>query len=246
MNITRWLQLDESDNLSWCVRIWTAVNRSTHGEIPRETGRQGYFVTLKLRMIRKLLDRLNEECLALFESAKAHEDRHVCTPENPMGHAFPADNDLKYRLMIDNDSLLFEIDSCCELIKKFLSGVYSHIGCAHDPDQMGRTLCLILVSKGKDPEWFSILDKERNFYIHEGAPYHVVDISRTPYNLIIMKDNLKVFDNPEKFTTLEEINKVVKGFFDAAWTIRDYIVDLYENPNAQPVKRLCENKTNSP
>jgi hypothetical protein len=233
MTISKWLQLNEAGNPAWVLPIWTAVNQSGRGDIDTMTGRFGYFASLKMRMIRRQVDRLNEEAVQLFQQAKQHEERHICTPQHPMGHAFRVDDEVKYRLMLDNDLLLFEIDSCSELMRKFLSGIYRHLGIPHEPKKMGKEMERILRQKGHDPQWFVILDKERNFFAHEGAPYHAIDISKERFGLIIMKDNLKVFDAPEKFITLVEVNAVIKGFFEAAELIKEHILDLYGKASAQ-------------
>ena len=232
MTISKWLQLNEDGGRAWVLPIWTAVNQSGRSDIDRSTKRFGYFASLKMRMIGRQRDRLNEELKQLFKQAKQHEERHICTPQHPMGDAFRVDDELKYRLMLDNDLILFEIDSCSELMRKFLSGIYRHLGKTHEPKKMGKEMERILRQKGHDPQWFVILDKERNFFAHEGAPYHAIDISKERFGLIIMKRNLKVFDDPEKFITLAEVNAVIKGFFEAADLIKEHILDLYGKASA--------------
>jgi hypothetical protein len=235
MRITKWLRLIELGDVHWVERIWSTIKRSGIDKMPHLTARLGYYTTLKLRMIDKLIKRLNKECTYLFKQARQHEPRHVFTPATSHeGHALKVDDELKYWIMIDVDSLLFEIDSCCELVKKFLSGVYDHLQIPHDPNKMGIEIVKILEQKKKPIEWFSLLDRERNFYIHEGAPYHAIDISGDRYDLIIMKDNIANFDNPQDYTTLSEINKIVSGFSEGVFALQDHIVKLYDVPDADP------------
>jgi len=76
-------------------------------------------------MIEMLIRRLYQECDDLYKQARRHEERHVFTPDLiGKAHALKVNDELKYWIMIDLDSLLFEIDSCCELVMKFLLEVY--------------------------------------------------------------------------------------------------------------------------
>lgn len=217
----------EIGRIHWVERIWTAINISGLGKIPPDMGRLGYYATMKLRMIDMLIRRLNQECDDLYEEARCHENRHVFTPDlKGKAHAFKVNDELKYWIMIDIDSLLFEIDSCCELIKKFLSEVYEYLNIPQDPQQIGIEMKCILEKNNKPTEWFALLDRERNFFIHEGAPYHAIDITNENYDLIIMKDNIKHFENKDEYTKLSEINTIVKGFFEGIHAIQEFIIEL--------------------
>lgn len=238
MTIKKWLQINELGH-TWLPPIITAIMNSGKGPLTVETHRYGYFASLKNEMIKRLIDRLNEESNVFFDRARQHEPHHVFTPNNPdSSYAFEVDDAIKYRFMLDNDLLLFEIDSCCELIKKFLSGIYLHIGINHDYRKISRHIAHLIQASGKDVSWFLILDKERNFFIHEGAPYHAIDISTEKYDLIIMKDNLKTFNDPNKFITLEEINKVISGFNNSIFIIKNHIISLFKDNKKLSSKSL--------
>ena len=228
MCIKKWLHLSDSGEPAWNVRIRTAIAHAGRGELPYEVDVLGYSITLKLRMLSRSLNRLNEQCRKLFERARDHDARHIYSAENPKGgEAFKIDNDLQYELMLDVESLLFELDSTCEFITKFLGGVYDHLGIQHTKKNLGQDIGKIIAREDGDNSWYTLLSKERNFYIHEGAPYHAIDVSGDTYDLIIMKDNLENFDDVTKYTTLSELDRVVKGLDHGARVIRDHILDLY-------------------
>lgn len=75
----------------------------------------------------------------------------------------------------------------------------------------------------------TMTDRLRNFFIHEAAPYIAIDISggSNKYELQIMKENLKIFENKEKFITLSELIEIVQGFIKAKPFIQDDLVDLF-------------------
>jgi hypothetical protein len=61
-------------------------------------------------MLSRVVRRLDQECEALYESVKEHGPEHVFQD----GHkavVFPVDENLKYCLLADIDSFIFEIDA---------------------------------------------------------------------------------------------------------------------------------------
>jgi hypothetical protein len=145
------------------------------------------------------------------------------------GYAFPIADDLKYSLLTDIDSLLFELNSACDLMCDFVKALYSHVRKPIRKSKVGPEIVRILKSAGHDPCWFRSLDSNRNFFMHEGAPYIAVDVSigDQACDLIIMKQNLKTFDDPKKFIMLSELDKIVRGFVIAKKVIQNRLVNLY-------------------
>ena len=74
-----------------------------------------------------------------------------------------------------------------------------------------------------------LLDKHRNFFIHEGAPYLAVDLSNEPttHDLLIIKEKMKTFSDPDSFVSLSEINYIVQGFIEAKRQLQEYLVSLF-------------------
>jgi len=132
----------------------------------------------------------------------------------------------KFGLIADIDALLFELNACCELIRKFTALIYPLIGKKFKQKDMGKEIRKILKSSKSNIEWFEDLDKHRNFLLHEGSAYIAIDVTNAPHNfdLIIMKENLKTFDDKNKFFTLNQLGGILAGFYDARQKIRDYLV----------------------
>lgn len=88
----------------------------------------------------------------------------------------------------------------------------------------------IIESKGFDTKWFQDLDSHRNFFIHEGAPYVAVDVSkgRNEYDLLFMKENLKSFKDSSKFVRLSELDKIIQGFISARHTLQQHLVEFIQ------------------
>ena len=146
------------------------------------------------------------------------------------GYAFPIDDDLKYELLVDIDSLLFELNSCCELMTKLFEGLYQHVGKNLKGDNAGLTIREALIKEGQNASWFVKLDEHRNFFIHEGAPYIAADLTNAPdYDLLIMKKNLFEFNDPSEFLRLSEASDIVQGFDAAKPIIQQHLIELYES-----------------
>jgi hypothetical protein len=59
-----------------------------------------------------------------------------------------------------------------------------------------------------------------------GAPYIAIDLTNEEeyYDLIIMKENLKKFDNKSKFLLLSDLNKIFNGFLKARGALQQHII----------------------
>jgi len=76
-------------------------------------------LSTKLDMLPRTETRIRKNCHAL---KKEVQQRDPCNDyqNGRNGKALNVANDLKYELLIDIDSLIFELKSCCELIEKLL------------------------------------------------------------------------------------------------------------------------------
>jgi hypothetical protein len=108
--------------------------------------------------------------------------------------------------------------------------LYNHVGISLTKDEAGLRIKKIIESKGHDTKWFQDLDSHRNFFIHEGAPYFAIDVSRgrQNYDLLIMKENLKTFKDYSKFVRLSELNAIVQGFISARHTLQQHLIELFQ------------------
>lgn len=212
--------------------IWTAANEAvTSGEVaplPPKLRNLGLHVSTRLNILPCVVKRLNSNTNLLYEKAKEHDLEYVFTEEKS-GYTFRVDNNLIYPLLADIDALLFELNSACELMKSLFALLRSHVDQPIPKKQLGRTIKDVLKQCGQNADWFKMLGKHRNFFMHEGAPYIAVDLSNEPakLDLLIMKENVTAFADPDRFVSLSEINHIVHGFIAAKQCFQDYLVGLF-------------------
>ena len=144
------------------------------------------------------------------------------------GYAFDVENEFTYNLLISFDSFLFEIDSCCELITAFIRLIYNHVSQHVTKEQIGKILKTAIEDAGGSSSWFESLQNLRNYFIHEGAPYFAVDVTiPDSFELLVMRENLKSFDDESKFVRLRpEFESILEGFFNANKILQIHVIDL--------------------
>lgn len=232
--VTKWLHLEMVEGDPWVLPIWTAVHNATREgrtTLPGpEVGELALHVSTRLTMLPRIVRRINQGCTTLYRTVRARQSVYESTATQD-GYAFPVDNQLKYELLLDIDSLLFEVNSACELIRKFFATLHEHAGRPIPTDAIGKTLREVLTNAGQDPAWFVQLDNHRNFFMHEGTPYVAVDLSRADedrYDLLIMKETLRHFTDPQKFLRLSDLDSFVRGFAVSKVALQQHLIHLFE------------------
>lgn len=225
--ITKWLHVTDSDENPWVLPIYSAVNHAVKkGACKEPVGiifEIGIYITTRLNMLPIIIKRINTNWQLMYEETKKYDNKYTYQ-NGKEGYAIPINRELINSLLIDIDSFLFEVNSCCELIKIFYGEIYKLLGKELSTNDLGRGLFQILTQSGHNANWFSLLDKERNFFIHQATPYIAIDISTDNPDLLIMKENLKRFNDPEKFTRLSELDMVVKGFSQAIMILQEHLI----------------------
>lgn len=213
--------------------IWTALNRAAEqgrvGALTDELGQLGLHVATRLSMIETLIRRINSCARRLEELIAGRESHHEFTaPDN--GHAFRLPADFKYSFLVDLDALLFEVNSCCELMGRLFEKVYEHAGKTLPRTPVGLTIRQVLEAAEQDTAWFVKLDSHRNFFIHDGAPYFAVDLSEADagqYDLLIMKRNLQSFEDESQFVRYSKLRHIVGGFQSSKVVIQQHLAGLF-------------------
>jgi hypothetical protein len=180
-------------------------------------------------MIETLIQRLDTCSLRLEELIAVRETHHEFTT-HANGYVFPLAPDFKYAFPVDLDALLFEVNSCCELMGRLFEKVYEHAGKGLPLSPVGRTIRQVLEAAGQDAKWFAKLDGQRNFFIHEGAPYFAVDLSGADtghYDLLIMKRNLRSFEDERDFFRYSEVRQIVGGFQNSKLPLQRHLAGLF-------------------
>lgn len=231
--VEKWIHLSELGDDPWVLPIWASVHDAIRNgnvkEIPTELSEQGVYISTRLNFLPRIVSRINSEVMALVEAVTTHKLEHEFS-ENCEGVAFAADNDLKYYLLIDIDSLLFELNSLCELMNQFFERLHALAGTTMPKQSPGPSIKSVLDKANEDSSWFVALDSHRNFFLHNGAPYVAVDISPSLINgfdVLITKENIKSFRDKHKFLRLSDIDKIVKGFTASKPIIQTYLRRLF-------------------
>jgi hypothetical protein len=230
----KWIHINYEGGDFWILPIWVAVNHAESSgkasPISKEVKSQlGLSISTRLDMLPRIVNRINSEVYQVFEAMKTHKKEHIFT-EQREGYVFDIEENLKFNLLIDIDSLLFELNSLCELMSSLFFELYTHTGKNIKKEEVGLQIKKVIEAAGKSSKWFKDLDSHRNFFIHEAAPYIAVDISGGPdkYDLLIMKENIKFFNDHSKFIKLSEINSIYEGFLIAKPIIQKHLIELYK------------------
>ena len=132
--VKKWLHINEMGGDSWVLPIWSAIIEATEsGDIDpltKELSEFGLFISTRLNILPRIIARINREVEELFIASQNHEISHEFS-DGKQGYAFTVDANLKYNLLADIDSILFELNSVCELMYRLQAkhDEYSSPGC---------------------------------------------------------------------------------------------------------------------
>jgi hypothetical protein len=231
--VKKWLRLNFKPRNRHGFKISAAIDQAVEAgrfpAAPREIGELIIHITTRIDMLNRLYTRIDNEWKEFTGIVSKHGQEHVYTPEDE-GYAFNIDEGLKNDLFIDIDSFLFECIACCDLVKELLGLACEHTGKQILKKDIGRTIGNILKEKGQDISWFGLLDKSRNTFAHNATPYASVDITEEEnniYDLLIMKRNIRNFENKEEFIRLSDFSTIYQGFQRSLPIIEAHIAKLY-------------------
>ena len=111
--VQKWVHLSELGGDPWVLPIWTsvhdAIKKGKVKEIPEELSEQGVYISVRLNMLPRIASRIRTEVADLIKVLESRTEEHEFTAKKE-GCAFAIDDNLKYQLLIDIDSLLFELN----------------------------------------------------------------------------------------------------------------------------------------
>lgn len=230
--VERWVHLSEFGGDTWILPIWMAANEAAKAGrcslLTKDLSELGLHISTRLNLLPRVVERVNRGAYKLYAAVANCAPNHEFTRDSE-GVAFDVHDDEKYELLADLDLLLFEFHSACELMVRLFEQLHTYVGKAMPATSVGKSIQSVLKSGGQDPAWFAVLGTNRNFFIHEGAPYIAVDVSKAPddYDILIMKENLKTFDERDKFIKLSEVNEMVQGFRGSRSIVQSYLSGLF-------------------
>jgi len=79
-----------------------------------------------------------------------------------------------------------------------------------------------------DPRWFSRLASARNFITHVGAFYLALDTTEPSWDLLLVKGNIKQFDDPRSYVRFSSVMEIIEGFLVCREAMQVHLVDLFE------------------
>ena len=143
--VKKWLHIQELGGDPWILPIWSEINKAVKAgrvsELTREVINLGGYISIRLNMLPRIIRRINEQCKELYEKIQIRGPEHEFTKPKEKGKAgFKIDYNLKYRLIVDIDSLLFELNSCCEHMTALFEDLYRHVGNPINKNSVG--LCI--------------------------------------------------------------------------------------------------------
>ncbi len=232
MPVTHWLHLEAIGGDPWIFPVWNAADGAVKaGKIPplgAEFGELALHISTRLDILPYITRRITKEVSALHDATKEYNPKHVFTKAK-QGKAFPVNRELKLCLIADIDAILYELNSCWELMRKLFQLVRTHIG----RPIVGTVTDELRAAMGSRIDWwFRWLDRQRNFVAHEGTPYLAIDVTDGRWELLVMKENLTRFDDPDKFFTFSELAEVVRTFPGVARALQRHLIELFDQAKA--------------
>ena len=231
MRIKRWVHISELGSDPWVLPIWNSINSAIKDERIQRPNQTifdlGLSLTTHLNMLPRLGVRIESNASQIYALIKNNLSEDFISEKDDEGYSIKVNDDLKYELLVDINAFIFELNIVWELKKKLLQFVSCHLGKPIKSDE----LTLQIKEVVGNSEWFSELDRLRNFLMHQGSPYIAVDVTdgTDKPSLIVMLKNVKVFDNPKHYIKLESLNKIVAGFDDSKKLLQNHLINLVDS-----------------
>ena len=229
MKIEKWIHINYEETDKWLFPIFnelrTSLRLKDDENLDQYFIKLSYHISTRLETLPIICERLNDGFNSIMDICKEKIEHINISSKNENGYVLEIDEKVKYSMILDIDSFLFEINSCLELIKKLIKKIYSLVD--HKIDNIDEEVKQLLIKKGQDIEWYRLLDSERNFFIHEGTPFFAIDYTNHTigqYDILIMKDNIHSFDQKKKYYRLSEFSKILNGFHKSKNIIADYLM----------------------
>jgi len=229
--VDKWVSIECHYKNRWVTPIISAIfaqfDSPNLADRKEEIDELAHAICTRLDMINYIESRMKTNLKMMERELRQLKNEHIST-NSKNGCALLIDNQLIYHTLIDIDSYLFEINACCDLIGN-LAEIINYLS-RGDIKTKGSEICIsILKEHNEDKNWFIKLDNSRNDFIHETAPYIAIDVSREGhYELLIMKKNLKCFDDRNEYITLTDLITINNGFFDSLPILRTGLIKLLQ------------------
>jgi hypothetical protein len=229
MKVEKWIHINYEENDKWLFPIFNELRTSLRLKddeiLDQNFIELSYHISTRLEILPIICDRLNVGFKRIIDNCKEKVEHINISSEKENGYVLEIDEKVKYSMILDIDSFLFEINSCLELITKLIKKIYSLFD--QKVEDINEELKQLLIKKGQDIEWYRLLDSGRNFFIHEGTPFFAIDYTNHSigqYDILIMKENINSFEQKKKYYRLSDFNKIISGFHKSKNIIAEYLI----------------------
>ncbi len=127
----KWIDIALLGSDQWCHPIWTAINQAVAEGRTTNPSREFNELCLNLMLRRSLLPRIsghiNKGVRSLGVAVSKSGESHISTPSK-QGNALVWDQESLLDLVLNIDSLLFELQSCVDLGDTLLTLAYKETG----------------------------------------------------------------------------------------------------------------------
>lgn len=228
-----WREISEIDEDLWLLPILSAIQKAEkEGRMNKQSislYELSMHISTKLTLLPLIIKRINIECEALWEIIKKRSKSKDYWRGHE-GHAMNIDDDLKYNLIIDIESLLFEFNSCLDLMRRYFFEIYKRTNkniMKYEEDDVFRKY----LSGGWSANWYGRLARHRDFFKQLAVPiYLAIDLTHEGeyYDLIMKKENVKQYNGTDKYILLSELNVIVHGFIRARKRFQKQIIEYLD------------------
>lgn len=236
--VKKWLHINDIGGDPWVLPIWAAIHdaiktgtiNKTLEECQEQLSELTLYVSIRLNMLPLILARINKRSKKIFSLSNNHDYENECTKIKE-GNVIELERKIVYKILLDIDALLFELNTLCELWVTLIEKLYLLVGKPIPKESIKSEIRKMLHASNVDAKWFSNLDSLRNFFIHEGTPWIAIDITKGngKYDLIIMKKNCKTFNNRKQYILLSEVNDIVRGFSKTRHALQIHLISLFSS-----------------
>lgn len=221
--VKKWMHVDERGGDPWVLPIWASIQKADF-KVEKDLSELGLHISTRLNFLPRISVRISSGARELEKAIDSHGPEFEFTDQKS-GYAFKINNDLKYRILVDFDSFLFELNSLCDMMKDFFERLHVLADVPMPNKNAGPSIAGLL----EDPSWFRRLDNNRNTFIHNAVPYFAVQLE-PGFDLLFMSENLKSFGDKSKFLRLSELAEIADGFAQSKEPIQAYLCCLFRQP----------------
>lgn len=228
--IARMLHLSQLGSDPWVLPIYSRANQTQQirgrEPLPDEVKRLGLQITMRLNLLPSLIERLNSDMGLLLDQAKgAMQPEHVFTPTHHDAIALQVDDHLKYLVICDLHAFVAELDACMDHMKQFMMAIHNYVEQPIDDNQRIEIINGWMAVDGIDPRWVKRLAGARNYVAHTGPLYLGIDVSNSPWDLLLLKE-VVVIPKPNQCFRLTELDGIARGFTACKSAFQRHLMSL--------------------